>query len=207
MKKAILFDMDGLMIDSKGNWTAAEKQLVEDYGKEFRMEIGKKYHGLRVNGMIKVMIREYGLPISQEEGEKKLKAYTKDNFRNKTLCLLPGCEALIKVLFQSSEYALAIASSSPKDIIEVAVKRLELINYFKALVSGEEVKDGKPASDIFLKAAELLRVEPQNCIVLEDAPNGIKAAKAGGMKAIAVSNNSHYTKKDFQNADLFVNSL
>jgi len=207
MDKAIIFDMDGLMVNSTPTWEEAEKRLVEDYGKKYILEWTKKYHGLRVQGMIQVMIKEYQLPITQEEGEKRLKQYAINNFNKPTVELLPGCERLIKELSISKKYLLAIASSSPTEIIKTVVKRFKFENDFNVLLSGEDVINGKPAPDVYLKTAELLKVLPSNCLVLEDAPNGIKAGKAAGMKVIAVSNNPRYSTSDFSEADKYVQLL
>lgn len=207
MKQAILFDMDGLMVDSNPTWIAAEKRLVEEYGKKYSDEIAKKYHGLRVHGMIEVMIKEYNLPLAQQDGEAKLKEHAKVNFEKPEVKLLPGCKTLVTSLSQSDQYSLAVASSSPITIIQTVVNRFNFNGDFDVLVSGEEVKNGKPAPDVFLRAAQLLHIEPTQCLVLEDAPNGIKAAKAAHMKAIAVNNTSHYTPENFQQADAFVASL
>ena len=207
MKRAVLFDMDGLMVESKFTWVEAERKLVEEYGKKYSEEIAKKYHGLRVNGMIKVMIQKYDLPLSEIEGENKLKLYAKNNFNKPNVTLLPGCENLIKALFQSKKYYLAVASSSPKDIIKTVVQKFGFENYFDVLVSGEEVTNGKPAPDIVLRATELLKTPPRSCLVLEDAPNGIKAAKAAGMKTIAVNHNPNYTERNLTEADEYFKSL
>lgn len=208
MQKGIIFDMDGLMINSETNcWEPAERRFVEDYGKEFKHEISKKYHGLRVQGMVEVMIREYKLPIDQKEGERKLKEYAKENFSKPTLELLPGCKKLIEDIHAKESFIMGVASSSPIEIIKTAIDRFSFNDYFKVLVSGEEVANGKPAPDVFLQISKLLNISPEHCLVLEDAPNGIKAAKTAGMKAIAVSNNGHYTGEDFKEADKFTNSL
>jgi len=207
MSKAIIFDMDGLMVNSTSTWGDAEKRLVEDYGKKYILEWTKKYNGMRVQGMIQVMIKEYELPTTQEEGERKLKEYAKINFNKPNIELLPGCERLVKELSTSKKYLMAIASSSPIEIIKTVVKRFGFENYFNVLLSGEEVVNGKPAPDVYLKTAELLKVSPSDCIVLEDAPNGIKAGKGAGMKVIAVSNKPHYSPSDFSEADKYVRSL
>ncbi len=102
---------------------------------------------------------------------------------------------------------MAIASSSPIEIIKTVVNKFSFTDYFQVLVSGEEVEQGKPAPDVFLRTSEFLKVKPKFCLVLEDAPNGIRAAKAAGMRAIAVSNNPYYTKENFTEADEYVTSL
>lgn len=99
-----------------------------------------------------------------------------------------------------------MASSSSRDDIQVVLGHLGLDNYFDAVVSGYEVAAGKPAPDIFLEAARRIQVNPGQSIVLEDAAVGVKAAKAAGMKAIAVESR-HTAGQDFSEADLVVSSL
>lgn len=207
MKKAVIFDMDGLMVNSSPVWAEAETTFVKKYGKEYSHEIRKKYLGMRVKDIIMIMVKEYQLPISFEEGEKELLAEMKIDFNRTSVKLLPGCRKLIRNLSKSVKYCLAVASSSPKDIIETVLQRFRFEDVFQVVVSSEEVEHGKPAPDVFLRASKLLKIKPQFCLVLEDAPHGIAAAKAAGMKSIAVNNTSNYQLEDFKNADLYVRSL
>jgi len=208
MTKAVLFDMDGLMLNTKLTWKEAEKQMLSDLHKEYDLEIAKKYQGMRVSGVVEVMIREYNLPISQEEGEKILTKKMVDNYDNPKLSLFDGCKELVQNLFESREFAMAIASSSPQVVIEKMARRFGIGEFFDLFISGEEVVNGKPAPDIYLKAAEILKVEPKNCAVLEDAPNGGISGKNAGMKVIAIYNKTFYKPEDFNGiANLIVDSL
>jgi len=208
MKKAVIFDMDGLMLDSKPTWVKAEKKLLKEFGKEYDLKITKKYHGLRVAGMIKVMRREYNLPLEQKEGEKKLTNFANKNINSPSSALLPGCKKLVKSLSASQKYLLAIASSSPVMLIKTMVEKFAFKDDFDLLVSGEEVKNGKPAPDVFLKCAHLFKIPSDSCLVLEDSPNGVKAAKAAGMKVIAVYNKQFNKPEDFKGMpDKIVDSL
>ena len=208
MDKAVIFDMDGLMLDTKLTWRQAEIDLLKDLEKKYDIEIAKKYQGMRVSGVVEVMIREYHLPISQKDGEKLLTGKLVQSYDNPSLELLPGCEKLVKNLSKSKQFKLAIASSSPKLVIETMTNHFNLLQYFDLLVSAEEVKSGKPAPDVYLKTANELGIEPGNCVVLEDAPNGAMAGKRANMKVIAVVNKIFFKADNFKDvADLIVSSL
>ena len=208
MDKAVIFDMDGLMLDTKLTWRQAEIDLLKDLEKKYDIEIAKKYQGMRVSGVVEVMIREYHLPISQKDGEKLLTDKLVQSYDNPSLKLLPGCEKLVKNLSKSKQFKLAIASSSPKLVIETMTNHFNLLQYFDLLVSAEEVKSGKPAPDVYLKTANELGIEPGNCVVLEDAPNGAMAGKRANMKVIAVVNKIFFKADNFKDvADLIVSSL
>lgn len=209
MNKAILFDMDGLMLETKLTWQEAEKGLLTSFGKTYDKEIAKKYQGMRVPGVVSIMIKEYQLSINENQGVEMLTQRIVDNYQNPNLKLLPGCEQIVKQLHNSGKYHLAIASSSPKAAIQAMIQRFNFDRYFDELVSGDEVKEGKPAPDVFLECAKRLNISPTDCLVFEDAPKGIEAAKRAGMKAVAVYNSFFYTPEDFknQNADLIVSSL
>ncbi|OGG69042.1 hypothetical protein A3C20_03540 [Candidatus Kaiserbacteria bacterium RIFCSPHIGHO2_02_FULL_55_25] len=197
MNKAVLFDMDGLMLDTKLTWKEGEREMLANLGKEYNLDIAKKYQGMRVSGVVEVMIREYGLPLSQTEGEKILTQKLVEKYDNPALELFEGCGELVKELAASKEFALAIVSSSPKVVIEKMASRFDIKKYFDLFVSGEEVTNGKPAPDVYLLAAELLRVEPANCVVLEDAPHGALSGHRAGMKVIGVYNKHFYKPEDF----------
>ena len=209
MKKAVLFDMDGLMLETKLTWEIAEKAFLAHFGKTYSRDIAKRYQGMRVSGVVSVMIAGYQLPLTVEHGVQMLTQSIVDNYQRPDLKLLPGCKELVDQLRSSGEYRLAVASSSPKAAIEAMIRKLNFTGYFDELTSGDEVQEGKPAPDIFLECANRLCVSPGNCLVLEDAPNGIEAAKRAGMKAIAVYNRRFFSPEDFKdyNADLIVASL
>lgn len=196
------------MVETTYTWQRAEKEMLAEFGKEYSSMIAKKYQGMRVSGVVEVLRKELDLPLSQREGEKILTEKIRQNWTDPGLKLFPGTRSLIENLSKKSIYKLAVASSSPKIVIEAMVARFKLAPLFNALVSGEEVRRGKPAPDIFLRAAEVLKVAPNHCVVLEDAPNGIQAAKIAGMKTIAVVNQTFYKSEDFGNMpDMLVHSL
>jgi HAD superfamily hydrolase (TIGR01509 family) len=208
MKQAVIFDMDGLMLDTTLTRQEAERAFLKDFGKTYDRAIATTYQGMRVRDVVATMIAAYQLPLSPSEGERILTQNIVANYAHPALELFPGCKRLVEDLQQSHICTLALASSSPKAAIEAMLKRFELTTAFAVYVSGEEVEHGKPAPDIFLLCVERLHIPPRRFLVLEDAPNGIRAAKKAGMRTIAVSNKMFYTPQDFQgSADVIVSSL
>jgi len=199
--------MDGLMLDTQLTWIEAEKRLLSDFGQAYSHAIARQYQGMRVAGVVEVMIREYNIGVTQSEGERLLTEYLVANFEHPDLSLFEGCRELMHDLHRAN-LPLAIASSSPSAAIHAMARRFELTSYFDLILSGEEVPEGKPAPDVYLKAAQILKVDPHDCVVLEDAPHGALAGKRAGMKVVAVTNARFYTAADFSGlADLVVASL
>ena len=118
---------------------------------------------------------------------------------------MPGLLKLLEKL-KANHIKMAIASSSVRQQIDLITSKLEISDFFDAVISGEDIKNGKPAPDIFLSAAKALQVDPKECVVLEDATSGVSAGKAAGMRVIAVPNefNKH---EDFKDADIVLDSL
>src|SRR5919205_4557426 len=109
MKKAVLFDMDGLILETKLTWQIAEKDFLAHFGKTYDKDIAKRYQGMRVSGVVSVMIAEYQLPITDEQGVQMLTQSIVDNYQRPDLKLLPGCKELVEQLYSSRDYHLAVA--------------------------------------------------------------------------------------------------
>jgi HAD superfamily hydrolase (TIGR01509 family) len=116
-----------------------------------------------------------------------------------------GIESLLHQ-FREKNYKLSVASSSAKANINFVLEKLNLKKYFDFVISGEEVANGKPAPDIFLKVAERFNIENENCIVIEDSTNGVKAASSAGMKSVGFKNNNS-NFQDLTGADIVVQSF
>lgn len=207
MIKAVIFDMDGVIIDSE----PLHYKVFMDYTKrkfgltisneEYNTFIGTSnksiYAKLRerynIKGDIDAIIKEY-----EEECIEFL-------LSSKSEKPIPGVDTLIKNLHQE-QIKLALASSSPKKHINIILDLFDMSQYFEVKVSGQEVKNGKPAPDIFLQAAEMIHVLPEECLVFEDSKNGIAAAKEAGMKCIAFYN-PNSGNQDLSRADQIVKSF
>jgi HAD superfamily hydrolase (TIGR01509 family) len=205
MKKLIIFDMDGLMIDSEPFHQKAFDTVFQKYGKRLTVEDNNTFYvGISDRDAAGDMVKRYSLPLSPEElVREKQKAY-----KELVAHQINPQEGLIHLLkdLQDNGYMKVIASSSMLDEIELIVNRLKIQEYIENYFSAQQVENGKPEPDIFLLAAEQMKVKPDQCLVLEDAPSGVKAAKAAGMDCFAIP--SRETKgSDFSNATKVLTSL
>jgi HAD superfamily hydrolase (TIGR01509 family) len=197
--------MDGLMIDSEPFHQKAFDRVFREFGKELTEEENNRYYvGISDIDIAEDMIGRFSLPISaQELVDKKQVAY-RDLVATQ---IIPqnGLLDLLKEL-KKNRFKKVIASSSMLLEIELIIARLKIKEYIDGYFSAEQVKNGKPKPDLFLFAAQKMNIPAGDCLVLEDAPNGINAAKAAGMKSFAIP--SKETKgKDFSNATMILNSL
>jgi len=206
MIEAVIFDMDGLMIDSEGNESISYEKVLREHGVEPRFnEAGVvQTVGIKSIDNWKRLKKEHSLAVSAEELRvRKTEVYRE--LLEKGVQAQAGLIELIADL-ETAPVKKAVASSSLRDTIGIVMGQLGLDTYFDAIVSGQDVEHGKPAPDIYLEAAHQLGVAPENCVALEDASAGVQAAHAAGMKVIAVPN--RYTNTHtFDEADLVVASL
>ncbi len=202
--RGVIFDMDGLMIDSEPYHCRAFDKVFRQFGKELTEEENNKYYvGISDKDAAEDMIPRYNLPLSSEELVRQKQA----NYLQFLSQVTPqaGLMDLLEGL-QEHNYKKAIASSSMLSEIEAVTATLKVKPFFEAYCSAQEVEHGKPAPDLFLLAAERLEIPPVQCLVLEDATNGINAAKAAGMFSIAISSRETMNR-DFRSATARVNSL
>jgi len=185
VKKAIIFDMDGTLVDSEPAITHAAMEVIRRLGYEAKAEEFKPFTGMGDDKFIGGVLESHGgtyLPIYKDEAYRIYCETAKD-----TVKVYAWSREIIERL-HGMGYCLAVASAS--DIVKVTCN-LSCIGVdpalFDAIVTGSDVAKKKPAPDIFLKAAEKLGAEPSACIVAEDAVSGVQAAKAAGMTAIAVT--------------------
>jgi HAD superfamily hydrolase (TIGR01509 family) len=183
MIKAIIFDLDGVVIDSEALWFQAGKELCAEYGHEYTKELYK--HVMGGNGP-RVIKNAFKLKDSEEQVFRRLVGKFISLVERHGVKTMPGIHALLERTKKG--FLLALASSSPQDRIDFFIDKTGLRNYFSAIISGSIIENTKPAPDIFLLTAEKLRVKPDQCVVIEDSPNGVKAAKSAGMRCIALKN-------------------
>jgi beta-phosphoglucomutase-like phosphatase (HAD superfamily) len=180
--KALLFDMDGLMVDSEPLWHLVETEVARRHGGAWTRSMSDACIGTGLRHTIELMREELGLALSIEPGVAELEATFVARVRE--LELKRGCRALLDAAL--GKLPLGLASSSTSLLIDAVLDRFELGSHFAAVVSGSSVARPKPAPDIFLRAAELLAVPPAGCLVLEDSAAGVAAGRAAGMRVIAV---------------------
>jgi len=182
--QAVIWDLDGVILDSANEHRLAWKRLAEEEGVIFTDEDFWATFGKRNNDIIPYYWQVSSAEHLQELAKRK-EAYFRD-FIRQSAAFLPGAEELMHALHDAG-FAQALASSTPSVNITLISELLGLERYLSALVSGETVARGKPAPDIFLRAAEELHVPPTACVVIEDAVAGVQAAHAAGMRCIAVA--------------------
>lgn len=181
---ALIFDMDGLLVDSEPFAEAAMRSFLQRYGHDLTMEVSDRLLGRRVPEAIAFVSGHYGLVDDVAElnhiyNELRLAAI-RGNLRP-----LPGGADLI-AFGREAGLCLALATSNSREHVDLSLTETALAGLFDAEATGDEVTRGKPEPDIFLLAAERLGVDPATCVVLEDSPAGIAAAKAAGMRAVWV---------------------
>ncbi len=207
MIRAVIFDMDDLMINSYPVHILAAEEALKKYGHslaEMPENIRRGFLGKRVIDSVKAAREYFKLPVSTEELYSEREKIFLGLIRNK-IEPMPGLFRIIEML-EKEKLDMAIGSSGTRDYIGLVLEQLNLNDKFKIIVSGEDVEKGKPDPAVFLLSAERLRRMPEECLVLEDATNGIEAAKKAGMGVIGVRN-PYTLKQDLSKADLIVESL
>lgn len=206
MLQAIIFDMDGLLIDSEPIWREAEKEIFAQVGITLTDEMCFTTVGLRIDEVVDHWHSKFPWNSPSKE-------FIKEKIIDKVIELvlmkgeiLPGVIETIRY-FHSRKYPLAIASASSMRIIDAVTEKLKIKKHFKVIHSAENEEYGKPHPVVYLSAAKLLNVSPQNCLVFEDSVNGVIAAKAARMKVIAVPENIHFEDKRFEIADWKLKTL
>lgn len=203
--KAVIFDMDGVIIDSEPIHFEVDIQTMKDFGCSISKEELNKYVGTTNEYMYTDIKNKYEIDKSIEEIINYRSELVKRKVIESDLIPIEGIRDLLKDLKDKNILA-AIASSSPRDFIEVVVSKFELEDYFSCILSGEEVENGKPAPDIYVETAKKLGIVPEECIVIEDSKNGVMAAKEAGMKCIGFKN-INSGEQDLSKADYIVNSI
>lgn len=178
---AVIFDMDGVLIDSEPIHIQIEKQLYNELGIVFDEIQHQRFLGRSNSEMWKQLLEENNLNNDlQTVMDRNLQLFLDRLHKDGEIRAMEFVEASIQSIIDNG-FKIAVASSSSPMLIGEVLKKIKLDTYFETRVSGEEVAHSKPAPDIFLKTAGLLGVEPQKCVVIEDSPNGLKAAREAGM--------------------------
>jgi HAD superfamily hydrolase (TIGR01509 family) len=204
MIQAILFDLDGLMFDSEPHSLASWEAVLADRGVKLDQLTMDSILGRRIDATARTLIDKYHLPDTVQ-GLADAKTEYQITHLDGNVPPMPG---LIELLAEIERRGLpkAIASSGIRRYVEAVLRVNGLLDRFSVIITGDQVARGKPAPDVFLAAARALNVEPQQCLVLEDAPAGVQAAKAAGMTCFAVPDHS-VARLDLSQADKVVASL
>lgn len=180
---ALLFDMDGLMVDSEPLWFVVQRAFVRDRGGEWTAAHASTCIGGGLANSLRTMEREFGFAVDLDRDAAAMASAFVDRVGD--LALKPGCRELVEAAAERG-LPCAVASSSTRALVEAVLARFGLEARFGAVVSGDCVARPKPWPDIFLEAATRLGAPSARCVVLEDSLAGVRAARAAGMSVIAV---------------------
>lgn len=198
MIEAAIFDMDGLLIDSEPFWRRAHIDVLGKYGFVVTEDDVRAAAGKRTGDQVDIWQQRFGWTApSNAQVSQEIVSHVSDLIHINGEAL-PGVYSLIELLNVHS-VPMAVASSSAPQLIDVVLDRLDIKKYMRFAHSAENEANGKPAPDVFLSTARRLGVEPSNCVVFEDSLNGVRAAKAAGMKCIGVPEHP-YDPQSFQEA-------
>ena len=188
MPLAVIFDLDGVLLDSEQAWNEAKEALVRGSGGSWRDEAPTVMMGMSSPEWSAYLRDELEVPMDVEAINREVVRRMEDGYR-RGLPLLPGAGEAVRAL--AARWPLGLASSSNREIIDLVLELAGFADAFRATVSSEEVERGKPAPDVYLEAARQLGVQPGGCVAIEDSSNGLRSAVAAGMAVIAVPN-PHY---------------
>ncbi len=198
--KAVIFDMDGTLVNSTEADFLAWKKLFSSYRKNLSFNEYIPMMGIRSAEIVQQFLPVMSEEELQESLAKKL-IYFKEIVSEKGIDTIPYARDFVSSL-KNAGFPVALATSSRRAKMEMVMRKLNMLQLFDVVITGEDVKNGKPAPEIFLKTAEKLSVSPKDCLVFEDAINGVRSAKNASMKCVVVSTSSSAELK--KEADLVI---
>jgi HAD superfamily hydrolase (TIGR01509 family) len=182
---AVLFDQDGVLIDSEGAWDAARRAIVAENGGRWKDEATRAVMGMSAPEWSRYVRDELEVDLEPEEISDRVVARLLEGYE-RHLPLLPGAVDAVKRI--AARWPVGLASSANREVIDAVLAASGLAGVFGATVSGEEVARGKPAPDIYVEAARRLGVDPARSAAVEDSTNGLRSAAAAGMLVVALPN-------------------
>jgi len=201
--RALIFDMDGLMIDSERLYFQAERDLANRFDRNVKEETLWRMMGRNPEESMAVFVSEVGLPIRIDEALRMRNDIMREKLKQ-DLQPMPGLKHILSLFF--GKLKLAVCTGAQKEFLDLVVDQLNIRDRFYVLQHSDAVEQGKPHPEIYLTACLKLNLKPESCVVLEDSSNGSRAGKAAGCYVISVP--SEYTKQqDFSSADHIARNL
>ena len=205
MADAVVFDLDGLLLDTEQVWDDVRERLVRERGGRWHNRAQADMMGMSSTEWSRYLHDELGLAEPPEELNRIVVERMEERYRQQ-LPLVDGAAEAVRRL--AGRWPLGLASSSNRPLIDLALDLMGVADLFRATVSSEEVDRGKPAPDVYLEAARRLGVKPEAAVAVEDSASGIRSAKAAGMGVVAIPN-AHFPPPDdvLELADVRLESL
>lgn len=206
MIRAVVFDLDGLLVDSEPVWFRARQALFQRFDMEWTEAEQQQMMGVCSATWLEYKTKKLAGRLTQEEIKTEILTTMSSDYLAGEVTLMPGAQEALN--YCAMKYKLGLASGSPRQLIDAALDGANWRDYFSQVVSSDEVARGKPAPDSYLEACERLEVEPEETVVLEDSGAGILAGKAAGAKVIVVPNpNLMPNPEALHKADIRIASL
>lgn len=206
MIKAVIFDMDGVIIDSEPFWEEAEIEIFNKYGVPMTLEMCQDMKGRKIDEVVQLMHDRFqfsSIDTKSLTAEIIAKMQVLISERGTAM---PGLIAVLDYLTEKN-YKLALASSSKMELISAVTQKLKIEKYFEALHSAEHEPAGKPEPYVYLSTAKALNIIPENCIAIEDSFHGLQSAQKAGMKTIAFPEKELFNDQRFNSADYKIKNL
>jgi HAD superfamily hydrolase (TIGR01509 family) len=184
---AVVFDLDGLLIETEEVWDEVREALVRERGGRWTASAQRDMMGMSSKEWSRYMHDDLGLEESSDEINDLVVERMAERYREHLPLLTGAVEAVERI---AARWPLGVASSSNRPLIDLVLALSGLARYFRATVSSEEVPRGKPAPDVYLEAARRLGVAPERAAAVEDSEAGIRAASAAGMRVVVIPNRS-----------------
>jgi HAD superfamily hydrolase (TIGR01509 family) len=202
---AVVYDLDGVLVDSEAVWDEARRAVVGETGGRWREDATREMMGMSAPEWSRYLHDRLGVPLEPAEINDRVVEALLASYRRE-LPLIPGAVRAVRRL--AAHWPLGLASSANRPVIDAVLRAAGLTSSFAATVSSEEVARGKPSPDVYLAAARALGVDPHRAAAVEDSTNGLKSAAAAGMAVIAVPDARFPPSADaLQLADLVIDSL
>lgn len=205
MLEAVIFDMDGVLVDSEYTYFQSKSQILKEAGHEVEESYHYQFMGTTSIYMWEQMKLEFALPLPAPEYVQQMNDLRKEMIKHDGIKVIPHAQSFVKRLYDGG-LKLAVASSSSLAEIKDNLVEIGLVDYFSEVVSTEEVKHSKPAPDVYLEAAKRLDVKPENCLGIEDTKNGTGAVRNAGLVGIGFANPA-FPKQDLAFADVVVSTF
>jgi HAD superfamily hydrolase (TIGR01509 family) len=204
--EAVIFDLDGVLIDSERVWTAAREQVVRERRGRWRDEATREMMGMSSPEWSRYMHDALGVQMPPAQIAAEVVRRLEELYRRDGPPVIAGAREAVAAL--ATRWRLALASSANRPLIELVLELAGLRDCFAATVSAEEVAHGKPAPDVYLEAARRIGAQPARCAAVEDSTNGLRAAAAAGMLLVAAPNREFPpTERALALADVVISSL
>jgi HAD superfamily hydrolase (TIGR01509 family) len=203
--RAVVFDLDGVIIDSEEVWEEVRRGYVAEHGRAFLPDTQQRLMGMSTPEWARYLAEDVGVGVPPERVAADVLDRMAERYRAR-VPLIPGAVDAVHRI--AARFPVALASSSARVLIDRVLESAGLTGVFRATLSTEEVPRGKPAPDVFLAAAERLGADPAECAAIEDSSNGLRGAAAAGMAVICVPHGVYPPAQDaLARTDLVVESL